>query len=317
MFENLKIKPLYEGFIFLAESRRNPPILRTHHHDELELNLVTQGSLSYIISGRVYTFHQGSLLWLFPKQVHQLVDRTPDASYYVAVFKPSLIRDACHGDQYRTLKRKSVKDGAVLRKTLSPESFLRLRHVMDSLMENSLDPDLLNREAGFGLNSAFQFDHGDPDMLNAGLRYLLIQCWRIYCSEQSMETPPPIHPCVRKALEILSIPSEEHDLGLLSKKCGASMSYLSRLFHRQMGVSLSRYRNSVRLHHFVSECQKKTSKTLSQIAYESGFGSYAQFHKLFYESYQMGPREFLNFTRLPLQASALRSLNVSGFGAKK
>ena len=49
---------------------------------------------------------------------------------------------------------------------------------MDKLVAEGLDPDLLNREAGFGQSSDFQFKHNDPDWLNAGLRQLLLSAWR-------------------------------------------------------------------------------------------------------------------------------------------
>ncbi len=294
MFQDLKIKPQYDGFIFLAESKRNPPILLRHHHVELELNLVIEGSISYVVSGRTYSFKKGSLLWFFPNQVHQLVDRTPDARYYVAVFKPDLIQSACHGVQYRELHRKSVKSGNVLRRILSSDSFQLLQRVIDSLMKNSLDPDLLNREGGFGLSSTFQFDHGDPDMLNAGLRYLLIQCWRLHCEESPMKAAPPIHPAVSKVLALLSQPRESHQMETLCKKAGISENYLSRLFHRQIGVPLSHYRNSLRISHFIAICRSDASVRLTEAAFQAGFGSYAQFHKIFQESYGMGPRDFFS-----------------------
>lgn len=297
MLENLKIKAAYDGFIFLAESRRNPPILRTHHHRELELNLVIQGSISYVISGRTYTFHKGSLLWIFPNQVHQLVDRTPDASYYIAVFKPSLIQRACKDKRYQDLKRKSVKTGGVLKRVLANNSFQFLQKMMDSLMEHALDPDILNRESGFGLNSKFQFEHGDPDMLNAGLHYLLIQCWKLYSSENFTEVTPKLHPGIQKALQNLSNPSFEANLQELSKTCGMSSSYLSRLFHSQMGISLNRYRNSLRLHHFIQIYSKSPSKNFYEASSDAGFGSYNQFHKVFYDTYRIGPREFFNQSR--------------------
>lgn len=65
--------------MFLAESVRNPPMLRPHRHVELELNLVVGGEIRYVVDDKSYHFPSGTLLRLFPGQVHQLVDRTPDA----------------------------------------------------------------------------------------------------------------------------------------------------------------------------------------------------------------------------------------------
>ena len=174
MLENLKLRARYDGFLFLAESARNPPKLSSHHHVELELNLVVRGSITYVIEERRYTFPQGTLLWFFPAQEHQLVDRTDDAQYYVCVFKPSLIRRSCQSASYEGLKRDDPSEGGVLHSILNPTAFDLARRTMDALMDGSLDPELLNREAGFGLNPNFCFEHGDPDGLNAGLHHLLL-----------------------------------------------------------------------------------------------------------------------------------------------
>lgn len=74
MLENLKLGPKYDGFLFLAESVRNPPRLSSHHHVELELNLVVKGSVTYVVGERRFTFEKRTLLWMFPAQEHQLVD---------------------------------------------------------------------------------------------------------------------------------------------------------------------------------------------------------------------------------------------------
>jgi hypothetical protein len=42
---------------------RNPPVIRAHHHAELELNLVARGEITYIVGGKRYTFGPRTLLW--------------------------------------------------------------------------------------------------------------------------------------------------------------------------------------------------------------------------------------------------------------
>ena len=80
MLENLKLGEAYDGLLFLAEATRNPPVLRPHHHAELELNLVAEGEVTSVVAGRRYCFPKRSLLWLFPSQEHQLVHRSADAA---------------------------------------------------------------------------------------------------------------------------------------------------------------------------------------------------------------------------------------------
>ncbi|MFA6271032.1 MAG: AraC family ligand binding domain-containing protein, partial [Candidatus Paceibacterota bacterium] len=131
VLQDLKLDPDYDGFLFLAESARNPPSLRSHHHAELELNLVVRGTVTYVTEGGRFTFGPRSLLWMFPAQEHQLVDRTNDAQNYVAVFKPDLIARSCHSETYKGLKRKKPEAGRVLHSVLDPQTFGFLRRMMD------------------------------------------------------------------------------------------------------------------------------------------------------------------------------------------
>ncbi len=293
MLENLKLGPEYDGFLFLAEAARNPPALKSHHHVELELNLVVQGKVSYVVGGRRFTFARRTLLWMFPAQEHRLVDRTDDAQYYVAVFKPELIARSCRGEAYAGLKRDDVPGEGVLHTMLDAESFDLTRRTMDAMMTGSLDADLLNREAGFGVGSDFAFAHGDPDGLNAGLHHLLLLCWRCHRSGKALGGAVALHPAVRKALDLLSEADWEGDFGALAARCGVSEAYLSRVFARQIGVPLSRYRNSVRLCRFWEMYRKPEQRTISEAVFAAGFGSYAQFFKVFTQAYGVGPRASL------------------------
>ena len=291
MLENLKLGPKYDGFLFLAESVRNPPKLNSHHHAELELNVVVKGSITYVVGGRRFTFARRTLLWMFPAQEHQLVDRSDDAQYYVAVFKPELIARSCRSKAYADLRRK--RHDGVLHTLLEPESFDLIRKTMDSLMRGALDPDVLNREAGFGVGTNFSFQHGDPEGLNAGLHHLLLLCWRCQQHGKALGKDVALHPAVGRALEILSEEGGNQDLGALARSCAVSEAYLSRIFRRQIGVPLSRYRNSLRLARFWEAYRQPAQRTVSEAVYEAGFGSYAQFYKVFTQAYGRGPRACL------------------------
>jgi methylphosphotriester-DNA--protein-cysteine methyltransferase len=222
-----------------------------------------------------------------------LVDRSDDAEYYVAVFTPRLIAQACRGRGYEGLKLRAPRDAGVLHTALDPEAFDFIRRTMDTLMRDSLDPDLLNREGGYGVESDFRYEHGDPDALNAGLRHLLLLCWRSQTVGPKPGGAVSLHPAVRKALELLSEGESDEDLGQLARRCAVSEAYLSRVFRRQIGVPLSRYRNSVRLARFWEAYRHPEQKTVTEAMFEAGFGSYAQFYRVFAQAYGEGPRACL------------------------
>lgn len=295
MLEDLHLRQPYQGFLFLAESVRNPPILQPHRHVELELNLVVGGEIRYVVDNRSYHFSSGSLLWLFPGQVHQLVDRTPDAAYYVAVFRPEMIREVTSSSRYAALTREQPPHSGVRVHRPASGVFQMLRQMMAELCGEGIDPDLLNREAGFGLTPGFHFEHRDPDGLNAGLRHLLLCAWRQSEHEKRGDALPPLHPAVRKALERIRLSDPPPRLAELAPHCGVSDSTLSRLFSDQMGIPLNRYRNSVMLSRFM-EHMARGQPTILESVHAAGFGSYAQFHRVFHQAYGQSPREALKRT---------------------
>jgi transcriptional regulator GlxA family with amidase domain len=101
-----------------------------------------------------------------------------------------------------------------------------------------------------------------------------------------------LHPAVRAALAVLSEEGGNEKLPELAHRCGVSAAYLSRVFKKQIGVPLSRYRNSLRLSRFW-DCCRPSEKTLLAAIHEAGFGSYAQFYKVFRQAYSQGPRDWL------------------------
>jgi AraC-like DNA-binding protein len=295
MLVDLKLRKEYGGLLYLAES--SLPSIQSHQHRELELNLVVQGSITYVVNGNRYSITPRTLLWLFPGQEHQLIAKTDDVRFYVVVFTPSLIRKSCHVEKYEGLKRLPNDGKGILSVVLSPRSFDLISKVMESLLKDSLDADLLNREAGFGPASEFRFEHYDPDSLNAGLQYLLLLCWRYQGEGRAGGVPVALHPAVRRALRLLSEKDNGEDLQELAERCYVSKAYLSRIFHRQIGVPLTQYRNSLRLSRFFEAYGGPERNTLTDAMYSAGFGSYSQFYKVFQRAYGVGPRECL--TRKP------------------
>jgi AraC-like DNA-binding protein len=80
--------------------------------------------------------------------------------------------------------------------------------------------------------------------------------------------------------------------GLLAKKLGLSPSRLTSLFREQMGVSIVEYRHRLRIERFFTLVAPGGGNLL-QAALDAGFGSYAQFHRVFRELLGTTPKEYL------------------------
>jgi AraC-like DNA-binding protein len=82
----------------------------------------------------------------------------------------------------------------------------------------------------------------------------------------------------------------------IARKLQVSVGWFARVFKAEMGLSLVEYRNRLRLDR-VDAMIEKGGTTLLQAALASGFGSYAQFHRVFRGVRRMTPREFLRRRR--------------------
>jgi AraC-like DNA-binding protein len=79
----------------------------------------------------------------------------------------------------------------------------------------------------------------------------------------------------------------------IAGKLDISLSRLARVFKAQMGMSLVEYRNRLRLDRFAVLLDKGRTNLL-EAALAAGFGSYAQFHRVFRALRHMTPREYLH-----------------------
>lgn len=158
------------------------------------------------------------------------------------------------------------------------------------MTHGGLSPELLNREAGFGVNPTFSFELGDPAGLNAGLHHLLLLCWRSRQTGTTLGEPFALHPAVSRAVKLLSEKEWNRDFAALAKACRVSEAHLSRTFHQQIGLSLGNYRTSLRLSRFWEHYRQPTRTTLADAVYAAGFGCYAQFYKVFVQAYGRCPR---------------------------
>lgn len=294
MLADLKLNASHDGLIFLADATRDLPYLRSHYHSELEVNFVCRGNITYLVGGHRYSFGAGTLIWIPSKQEHQLIARSADAQFYVAVFKPSMVKSACRGSEYSDLRDLRGSHCGLLHSKVAIETGRSMRDLMKTLTLDAPDEAVLNREAGFGFDSEFRYQHRDCDALNAGLRYLLVLGWRAHKAGRDSSRKIELHPAVAVAVELLSKrEASAASLPEIASRCGLSPTYLSRLFHQQLGISLSQYRNSTRLGAFMEEYTDRGPRTILDCALAAGFGSYAQFYKVFLAAYGEGPAKLI------------------------
>jgi AraC-like DNA-binding protein len=256
MIEDLGLRKGIDGWVVRHSAGTLRP--RSHRHAELELNLVVRGRASYLMKDRRYDLSVDTLTWLFPDQEHVLVDESADHALWWAVFRPSAVVRIATSPHARPLLGRDPVDRYSRR--LDRQRVQRLGALFGEL-----------REAGTV----------DDTLFNAGLSYLLAFAWRAFLDSSDVVGDREVHPAVDTVARLLQADPGVGDLTDLARIAGLSPSHLSRLFTTQMGLSISRFRNQQRLDRFMRLYRHGRGTTALAAAHEAGFGSYAQFHRVF------------------------------------
>jgi AraC-like DNA-binding protein/ligand-binding sensor protein len=81
---------------------------------------------------------------------------------------------------------------------------------------------------------------------------------------------------------------DDINLAMVARHCSISEGHLSRLFHHATGLTFREYLTQVRIERAKS-LLARPGKCVSEIAYESGFQSLSQFHRVFRKAYGASP----------------------------
>lgn len=250
-----------------------------HTHDDLEFNLVVRGAGAYRIGRHTHALKPGTLIWLVPGQRHSLF-RSPFLEMWVVVVRPELV------------------EGAWL-----PELAAEPSRLLPG--EELIDLDTL-------LSQVAQ-DSDEPAVYNAGVAYALHRAWRV--SRDRVAQRAPMHPAVMRALLQLRDGEASLSLDQLAAGAGVTAPYLSRLLSEHTGRGFVEWRNRIRLERFMAGWRPGAS--LLGTALEAGFGSYAQFHRIFGRLVGCSPGDWVRrpAAERPSLASSLPAAGVPAAGA--
>jgi AraC-like DNA-binding protein len=183
-----------------------------------------------------------------------LGNESNDFTMWIAVWTPRLIARSCTGESKRIL---SAGDPGVQLRQLSPRVTGQMAQLL-SEVSGAMD---------------------DPDRANAGLAYALLSLWSAYGSADDVEARA-LHPAVKAAVRLIRADPAGRSLAELAGEVGLSPSRLSRVFHTETGMSLVGFRQKMQLEKFHALYDRDRTKLLPA-ALAAGFGSYAQFYRVY------------------------------------
>ena len=260
--------------IYDYEIRRSPFFATTitglspkpHIHPHLELIHLTQGSSTATVDGVNYLMQEGDMLFTFPNQIH----------FYNEL---SLIQGRMfivHPDLFSELNSyfaKRVPVCPVIRKQDLPEDIAQRLEKIHTMT-----------------NSTSVLDHIAAKGLFLCLLAELLQ---------NMETVPSQkdHDTVRDILVYcMSHYTEPLNLESLAEQLHLSKYYISHIFKNRLNVSFPDFINALRVEH---ACRNLTGeRSVTDVAYSSGFNSIRSFNRNFEQHTGMTPTEYIRKNKL-------------------
>ena len=244
-----------------------------HRHIELEVNLITRGEGVYLLEGTLYTLRRGSLFWQRSSADHGLIRVSDDLEMWIGVFRPEMLARLCPPEMHRAVLSDTPTDR--VHKRVSAEAV---------------------RELSAAARAMQTFEEDLP-RYNAALAYWLLSAWAAHRQgevflKNSEDADSDVHPAVDRAIRLLRSDAAPDDVELLAKKAGLSPSQLSRVFAKQIGMSIVEYRQRVRLDRFRDIFRRGGRYNMTQAALRAGFGSYPQFHRVFKQHFGFSPAEY-------------------------
>ena len=227
-----------------------------HAHQEVELLLWGGGTATYIAGTTRFDLHAGQAIWFFPGVHHVQWHHSKKVEIWVCFFRKALIGDLAKENGVRTMRFSQGHWTEIL-----------------------------------GLCQRFKAYEGDVNLFNASVNYLAHYVWSRGLVDEVGVARHGLHPAVQHAVDLLQRDPTIESLDALARKSGLSKHRLSRLFNAEMGLSMTDYRNNLRIQRFLY-LKRTTNRTMLDLALETGFGSYTQFNRAFHRHMGCSPRDY-------------------------
>ncbi len=255
---------------------------RPDRHNEIEINLLERGSLTYLLGGRKVTVGGGRMAVFWAAIPHQIISVEDESSYYVATvplawflqwdLPPRLVEPILHGGLICEARAKeSERDG---------EAFARWQRDLIRPTQAKHRVVLLEIQARL-LRLGMALPPGS--------------------APSRSKAPAMESPALSKAEEIAGFLAKHYREPVTTEEIGKAVglhpNYAMNLFKKVFATTLTQYLTQHRLSHAQRLLATSNSKILN-IAMDSGFGSVSRFNDVFRKAFGCSPRAYRQEHRL-------------------
>jgi len=257
--------------------RWQPSVMtRPDHHNEIEVNFLTSGSVSYLIGGRKFVAETGKLCAFWASVPHQIIHHTEDCSYLVATIPlPDFL-------SWRLAE-------SFVQGLLKGEVF-----VEETAQSAPLDRLLMERWAA-DLNSETPELH-DTVLLEMRSRLARLALGVSTDSGQRRKHLSSIPDRGMNKVEAMACYIAQRYADPLTVQnvadhVGLHPNYAMTLFQKAFGATLVRYLTHFRVSH-AQRLLVTTDMSITDIALASGFNSISRFNEAFQQLSHASPRDY-------------------------
>ncbi len=245
---------------------------RADRHNEIEINYLPEGSITYLIHDQKFKIEKGAIVVFWALLPHQIVDYTENSPYYVITIPLGMLQHWQLAEPFLN----HLLNGEIQFLTAPEDSELdnRLfkRWVQDITSANSATRDIGALEIRAYLERVALLLSGQAEFEGRTnlLPMSIVEKMAIYIAGNFTQ---PI-----KARDIAATVNLHPD-------------YANTIFKKAFNLTISRYLSEQRIL-FSKRMLSVSTNSISSIAYESGFNSISRFNATFKKHTGVTPREY-------------------------
>lgn len=272
-------RPDFAPYGFTCVRWRPTPMRRPDRHNEIELNYLETGWVTYLLGGRKIRIEAGQLSAFWAAIPHQIVDYGNETEYFVATLPLAWFLQCKLPDDLRqTLLHGHVVSEGQRSRSSDAQLFAGWENDLRMSQSEIMKAVLLEMEARL-LRLALATDStGVTTSASARRRRAVIGDGGLNKVEQM-------------ACYIAQHYTEKLTVDAIGRAVGLHPNYAMSLFQRVFATTLIDYLTQ----HRVSHAQRllvTTDQKIVQIALDSGFGSISRFNDAFRRACGCSPREY-------------------------
>ena len=234
----------------------------SHVHDVVEIVCLQTGELEMTVADKGIRLVPGDVAVVFPSEAHSYDYVSKDASGLSLIFLPDTIMEF-----YQTFRTMQPVQPLLPKQDTAPELTSLVQHILRIITVNP----------------------------NSSLKLGFLHLFLAYLFTTLPLTPRARNPHSTLTDQVLQYISEHFaeplTLENTARALGISRIHLSHIFSQQLHINFRQYINTLRIDRACTML-RNPSYSISQIAYQCGYGNQRTFHRAFLAQCGMPPNQF-------------------------